>query len=267
MLESHKDATVAERISNVNSTSLGNWNWTRSPSGRAIDDLTELNNFISSVSLYDCPDSWKFTLDSSGTFTTSTMSKLINALKYGVHSKSITLPRNKFVPQKVFIFSWRVIQQKIPVRCELDKKGIDLHTILCPLCNQHTETIDHALINCHNVTSIWLQILDWWNQINTSISNINDAIISDQGLSYTSIGSSLWQATKWITCYIVWKHRNLKVFKRKEWNPAWIISEIQTQSFSWISNRARKKSPIEWHQWLINPSSYAVSSTNRTGIG
>ncbi|XP_071716701.1 uncharacterized protein [Rutidosis leptorrhynchoides] len=267
MLDSNKDATVSDRISNINSTSVGNRNWSRPPSGRALDELTKLNNLISSVNLSAHPDSWKFTLDPSGIFTTSTMSNMINSLKYGIHSKNLSLPLNKFVPQKVFIFSCRVIQQKIPVRCELNKKGIDLHTILCPLCDQHIETIEHVLVNCHKATLIWGLLLDWWNQNNTLISNINDVIISDQGFSHNSIGSSIWQATKWITCYIIWKHRNLNVFTSKEWNPVMIISEIQMQSYCWISSRSRKKIPIAWHQWLINPSSYVTSSSNRTGIG
>ncbi|XP_071688100.1 uncharacterized protein [Rutidosis leptorrhynchoides] len=196
MLDSHKDASVAERISTINSTSVGNWNWTRSPSGRSLDDLMELNNLISTVSLSGRPDSWKCSLDPSGIFTTYSLSKLINSLKYGIHSKSLSPSRNKFVPQKIFIFSWRVIQQKIPVRYELDKKGIDLHTILCPLCDQHIETIEHVLVNCHKANSIWSQLLVWWNQNNTLISNINDAIIYDQGFTHNSIGSSLLQATK-----------------------------------------------------------------------
>ncbi|XP_071740498.1 uncharacterized protein [Rutidosis leptorrhynchoides] len=267
MLESQKDATVAERISNVNSNSMGIWDWSRAPSGRALDELTELTNLISTVSISDRPDSWKFTLDASGIFTTSSLSNLINTLKYGVHSRNLSLPHNKYVPQKVFIFIWRVFQLKIPVRSELDKKGIDLHTILCPLCDHQIETIDHALINCPNVSSIWAQLLDWWNQNNTTISDINGAIISDQGFSHNSVGSFLWQATKLIACYIIWKHRNLKVFSNKIWNPVMIISEIQSQSFSWISTRSRKKNPIEWHQWLLNPSFYVAPPPNRMGIG
>ncbi|XP_071729324.1 uncharacterized protein [Rutidosis leptorrhynchoides] len=193
------------------------------------------------------------------------MSNLINKLKYGTNSRNLSLPKNKYVPQKIYIFSWRVIQQKIPVRSELDKKGIDLHTILCPLCEHHIETIEHALVNCQKITSIWTQLLDWWNQNNIRISNINEAIISNQGFTHNPIGSSIWQATKWIACYIIWKHRNLKIFSGKIWNPAAIISEIQSQSFSWISNRSQKKTPIEWHQWLLNLSFYA--SPNRMGIG
>ncbi|XP_071688305.1 uncharacterized protein [Rutidosis leptorrhynchoides] len=236
MLESQKDATVAERISNVNSNSIGSWDWSRAPSGRALDELTELTNLISSVS------------------TASTL-------------EIYYFPATNTKPKKVFIFIWRVIQQKIPLRSELDKKGIDLHTILCPVCDHHIEAIDHALINCPNVSSIWAQLLDWWNQNNTTISDINDAIISDQGFSHNSVGFAIWQSTKWIACYIIWKHRNLKVFSNKIWNPATIISEIQSQSFSWISTRSRKKKPIEWHQWLLNPSFYVASPPNRMGIG
>ncbi|XP_071699711.1 uncharacterized protein [Rutidosis leptorrhynchoides] len=267
MLESQKEATVADRISRNNSNSIGIWDWARAPSGRALDELTELTNLISSVSISDLPDSWKFSLDASGIFTTSSLSNLINTLKYGVHSRNLLIPRNKYVPQKVFIFAWRVIQLKIPVRSELDKKGLDLHTVLCPLCDHHIETIEHALINCPNVSSIWTQLLDWWNQNNATISDINGAFISDQGFSHNSVRSSLWQATKWIACYIICKHRNLKVFSNKMWNPAMLLSEIQSQSFSWISNRSRKKNPIEWHQWLLNPSYYVASPPNRMGIG
>ncbi|XP_071685988.1 uncharacterized protein [Rutidosis leptorrhynchoides] len=267
MLESRKEATVADRIMNVNSTSIGNWDWSRPPSGRAKDYLTELNNLITSVIISDRPDSWKCSLDTSGIYTSAALSNLINKIKYGTNSRNLSLPQNKFVPQKIFIFSWRAVQQKIPVRSELDKKGIDLHTILCPLCEHQIETIDHALLNCQKVSSIWIQFLDWWNQNNISISNINDAIISDQGISHNSIGSSIWQAAKWIACYIIWKHRNLKIFSGKIWNPAVIISEIQSQSFSWISNRSRKKTPIDWHQWLLNPSFYVSPPSNRIGVG
>ncbi|XP_071699700.1 uncharacterized protein [Rutidosis leptorrhynchoides] len=229
MLESHKEASVADRILHVNSTSIGKWEWTRIPRGRAMNELEELNNLLSSVTISDRPDSWKYSLDTSGIFTTSSLSNLINTLKYGINSRNLSLPRNKYVPQKVFIFSWRVIQQKIPVRCELDKKGIDLHTILCPLCDNHIETVDHALINCQKVSSIWIQILDWWNQNNSTISNINEAIISDEGFSLNPIGASLWQATKWITCYILWKHRNLKVFSGDEDSVTGIRSVVAEQ--------------------------------------
>ncbi|XP_071729241.1 uncharacterized protein [Rutidosis leptorrhynchoides] len=263
MLESNKDAHVADRITHVNSSSVGNWCWARPPRGRAQNELRELNNIISSVSLTDHPDSWKCTLDASGCFTSKSLAQLINNLILGVHASNLSIPRNKFTPQKVHILARRVIQKKISVRVELDKRGIDLDTTLCPLCELYIETTDHAIVLCPKTAFIWKFVLKWWNQNNTSISSIDDAFIINQNFTCNNFGSSTWQATKWIVSYTIWKHRNLKVFSKKEWSPASIISEIQAQSFSWISKRCRKKKQIDWHQWMVNPSSYVEGPQQR----
>ncbi|XP_071740924.1 uncharacterized protein [Rutidosis leptorrhynchoides] len=213
MLESHKNATVVDRIAPFNDSNQGKWSWLRTPTGRTSNELTKLNNLLTTVSLSDIPDSWKW----------------------------------------------------IPVRAELDKHGIDLDTVLCPLCNNHIETTEHILALCPKSTLIWTSVLKWWNQHPIANMNLDDTIIKNQYFTSNVIENSIWQATKWITCYSIWKHQNLKVFSKKEWVPATIISEIQTQSFSWISTRAKKKS-LEWQQWLINPSFYVSSLPHRVGI-
>ncbi|XP_071712944.1 uncharacterized protein [Rutidosis leptorrhynchoides] len=266
-LETKKEASIAERITHINGSSSGNWCWTRPPTGRVLNELTELNNIVSSIALSDKPDSWKYTLDPSGTYTTKSLAHLINTLKFGGNALSTSIPRNKLLPQKVYIFIWRAFQNKIPVRFELDKRGIDLDSILCPLCDVDIETTEHILGLCPNSALIWKLVLDWWAQDNTLISNLNDVIINNQAFASNNFGSTIWQATKWITCYIMWKHRNLKVFSKKVWSPASILSEIQTQSYSWISKRSRTKKTIEWHQWLINPSFFVAEPPQRVGIG
>ncbi|XP_071713063.1 uncharacterized protein [Rutidosis leptorrhynchoides] len=267
MLETNKDASIAERITHCNGSSFGNWCWSRPPSGRATNDLMELNNIISSVTLSDRQDSWKYSLDPTGIFTTKSLTILINSLKLGSNALSLSIPRNKLIPQKVYIFIWRAIQYKIPVRFEIDKRGIDLDSTLCPLCESDIETTEHILCSCPKTALIWNLVLDWWAQDVSLISNLNDAIINKQPFALNNFGSSLWQATKWITCYIIWKHRNQKVFSKKTWSPGSILSEIQTQSYCWISKRSSKKKLIEWHQWLINPSFFVVDSPHRVGIG
>ncbi|XP_071689274.1 uncharacterized protein [Rutidosis leptorrhynchoides] len=267
MLETNKDASIAERITHRNGLSYGNWSWTRDPTSRATNEITELNSIVSSVSLSDKQHSWKYNLDSTGIFTTKSLASLINSLRFGNNALSLSTPRNKLLPQKVYIFIWRAIQNKIPVRFEIDKRGIDLDSTLCPLCELEVETTEHILCSCPNSALLWKLVLDWWAQDVSLISNLNEAIINNQPFAHNIPGSSIYQATKWITCYIIWKHRNLKVFSKKTWSPASILSEIQTQSFSWISKRSYKKKTIEWHQWLINPSFFVVDTTHRVGIG
>ncbi|XP_071695661.1 probable polygalacturonase At1g80170 [Rutidosis leptorrhynchoides] len=71
--------------------------------------------------------------------------------------------RNKGILQKVEIFVWRVSQKRIPARVELDKRGIDLDTIICPLYLTEPESVDHILSQCPRVIELWNHVLKWWN--------------------------------------------------------------------------------------------------------
>ncbi|XP_071713025.1 uncharacterized protein [Rutidosis leptorrhynchoides] len=99
--------------------------------------------------------SWECKLDNTGVYKTRVMaSKIDEILLAGYGSNSGTL-RNNLIPQKVGIFIWRVLKGRIPVRMELDKRGVDLESILCPLCNDVSEFVEHAIFSCKCVLEIW----------------------------------------------------------------------------------------------------------------
>nr|GFA27046.1 retrovirus-related Pol polyprotein from transposon TNT 1-94 [Tanacetum cinerariifolium] len=56
----------------------------------------------------------------------------------------------------------RVIKGRISVRVELDRRGIDLESVLCPCCNNVVETCAHSLVTCDLARSVWDKIFDWW---------------------------------------------------------------------------------------------------------
>ncbi|XP_071726766.1 uncharacterized protein [Rutidosis leptorrhynchoides] len=49
--------------------------------------------------------------------------------------------QNNWLPQKFDIFIWRTLLKILPVRVELDKRGVDLESILHPVCNNEVETV------------------------------------------------------------------------------------------------------------------------------
>ncbi|XP_071700071.1 uncharacterized protein [Rutidosis leptorrhynchoides] len=205
---------------------------TRAPRGRIEYELIDLNNLISTASLNDKEDSWKWLLDNNGSFGTKILTGIVDDKKLNTQTIFKDTVRNKAIPQKINIFSWKEKMGRLPTRSELDKRGIDLNTTLCPLCNDHVENLEHALTKCHHVKNVWISFLKWWNLHFINVSNLNDALISDQNPPSTSIGKTIWQASKWIACYTIWKYRNAKVFRNKEWMPNMIISEIQLSSFN-----------------------------------
>ncbi|XP_071687548.1 uncharacterized protein [Rutidosis leptorrhynchoides] len=116
----------------------------------------------------------------------------------GSHSAQETL-RNNLMPKKIEDFIWRVLEKILPVRIELDKKGIDLHSIRCPICDDGLESIDHALFECKFSSDVWTRVLKWWNS-NTNI-NSPDLLRGKSSHNMSSLGSKIWQAVEWICAY------------------------------------------------------------------
>ncbi|GJW87840.1 RNA-directed DNA polymerase, eukaryota, reverse transcriptase zinc-binding domain protein [Tanacetum coccineum] len=75
-------------------------------------------------------DRWKWAIGEDGKFTVKELSKLIEekilVLDNGGHESLW----NKLVPKKVNIFAWRALRGRLPVRVELDRRGVDLDSIL-----------------------------------------------------------------------------------------------------------------------------------------
>ncbi|PWA43590.1 reverse transcriptase zinc-binding domain-containing protein [Artemisia annua] len=69
---------------------------------------------------------------------------------------------NKYVPIKVNIHNWRLRLDRLPTRCNLDTRGIDLHSTRCPLCDEALETAQHLFVECMVAKDIWIMIKKWW---------------------------------------------------------------------------------------------------------
>ncbi|XP_071712466.1 uncharacterized protein [Rutidosis leptorrhynchoides] len=259
-LESVKDVLIMDRFEQSASGFNWNWEWLQNPRGRTAGELSDLQNLLSSVSFNrDKQDTWTWNLSSKGFLTVKKLTSIIEEhilAEHAVSSSQDTL-RNNLLPKKIEIFIWRAIQRKLPVRVELDKRGIDLHTVRCPLCDDGIESVDHSLVLCNQVWDIWDRVYKWWNLGNVSNLSINELFRGNTMLQLTPFGKKLWQAVEWSCGYLLWKNRNGMVFKKKSWTPPVALNEIQIKSFEWISHRINDKR-LDWLTWLSNPQSFAT---------
>ncbi|GKC04705.1 reverse transcriptase domain, reverse transcriptase zinc-binding domain protein [Tanacetum coccineum] len=69
---------------------------------------------------------------------------------------------NKLVPKKVNIFIWRALRGRLSVRLELDKRGVDLDSVLCPSCDNIVETCAHCLITCDLAMCVIILMFGKW---------------------------------------------------------------------------------------------------------
>ncbi|XP_071694498.1 uncharacterized protein [Rutidosis leptorrhynchoides] len=135
-----------------------NWEWSRNPTGRTSFELTELSNLLRSISFdLNSQESWRWSLAPNGIFTVKKLYQQLDKeiLGYAVVNHPQESLRNNLVPKKIEIFVWRALKKRLPVRVELDKRGIDLHSVRCPICDDDLESVDHSLINCKFSMDVW----------------------------------------------------------------------------------------------------------------
>ncbi|XP_071740572.1 uncharacterized protein [Rutidosis leptorrhynchoides] len=266
-LERNKNFSVQERIKQEDNSRTYNWQWIREPRGRATSDFSVLTNLLDQIHLDSTSeDKIKWNLAADGSFSTKALTVLIDGKRLHPGNSVTETIRNKSIPQKVVIFVWRAKLKRLPIRSELDKRGIDLDTVLCPLCGDEIETVEHSLIKCKMVIDFWKSFLRWWNIPVDNLNDLNPLANDSIFSSFSKFGNSIWEGVKWVCCYILWNSMNSKIFKGKEWSNVSILSEVQATSLRWISKRIKKIS-IDWHQWMLIPEFYVGTRNSRTGVG
>ncbi|GKB69336.1 reverse transcriptase domain, reverse transcriptase zinc-binding domain protein, partial [Tanacetum coccineum] len=247
-----KEARVADRGVWVNGVWTWIWDWVRDPRGRGCGDLEQMLRILNDINLsLDCRDCWRWTLSEDNMFTVKSLARVVDEKRLQSDQLGQETVWNKLAPKKVNVFVWRVLKGRLPVLTELDKRGIDLHTLLCP-CGNNVETINHAMLLCDMAWRVWEKFFNWWKFDRVDVFTISELFRHNGSGSQTKEIKSLWQVVIWVTGYFLWKERNNQVFCDKIASTNKIFQEIQLKSFQWVSRRSNKYSWC-WQQWLREP--------------
>ncbi|GJX66973.1 RNA-directed DNA polymerase, eukaryota, reverse transcriptase zinc-binding domain protein [Tanacetum coccineum] len=252
-LELAKECYVADRIG------ISDWNAVlrRPPRGGAeLSQLTELNSLIQNVVLSDSRDSWLWTIDAAKGYSVASGRTLIDS--YFLEAGPKTTRWNRLIPIKVNVFIWRLILNKLPTRVNLDRKDIDVGSILCPICMEDVETANHIFFSCNMAKDLWSMFAKWWDIDIPVCANstdwfewLDDLNVSNKVRSFIEgVGDSLlWH---------IWKFRNELIFSSTPPKKALLWDSIVSLSFLWISSR-NLNCNLNWGHWLQYPLIHIAS--------
>ncbi|XP_071695770.1 uncharacterized protein [Rutidosis leptorrhynchoides] len=155
-LEVNPEATVQERVRWIDGTWSPSWHWNRELLDRAHDELQKLSKLIDLYAKKDRNiDEWYWKSATNGIFTTKQLAKMVDdRVLTGSAGRQATI-KNNLVPGKVEVFMWRVLRKRLSTRVDLDKRGMDLDSVRCPVYDDDVETIDHSLILCRHALDVW----------------------------------------------------------------------------------------------------------------
>lgn len=107
------------------------------------------------------------------------------------------------------MFLWRACSNNLPTRRNLIKRRC-VREDFCGLCGEESETVDHVLLKCKNVSPVWYRSqlrLDTTRDEVGSFKDLLWTIMENYPVEYTAlVGYTAWT---------IWKHRNMKYFDDK----------------------------------------------------
>nr|GEW97176.1 hypothetical protein [Tanacetum cinerariifolium] len=128
--------------------------------GAESNQLDELIQVTRDVVLSDSADAWTWELDKSGNSVSSARIHIDEHTLNGTFTSTRWL---RCIPIKVNVFIWRLRLDKLSTLVNMDIKGIDVDSLLCPICKAHVENVDHLFFTCEMAHDLWGLLARWCN--------------------------------------------------------------------------------------------------------
>ncbi|XP_021999605.1 uncharacterized protein LOC110896794 [Helianthus annuus] len=209
ILERFKACWVKDRIPALGEDLNRKWCWMSSPG-----ELSELEDYVAAlngvvVSLVK--DRWLWSPDVSGKFSTNSFKTL--AAEVINEEARYTVKGYGWVSSKCKIFIWRSVHDHIPTRQALEKRNIMLDSVLCVLCGEGVETVDHYLFtDCNISMRVWNRLSEWVKLPPIFAFLFMDLLDVHKGVGGDSKAKEIVRGLVVVTCWAIWKARNTKVF-------------------------------------------------------
>ncbi|PWA58014.1 RNA-directed DNA polymerase, eukaryota, Reverse transcriptase zinc-binding domain protein [Artemisia annua] len=242
------------------------WNWKVPPRGRSLDDVCSLTSLLCSMSVScDTLDCWQWGLHSSRKFSVQSLSTIIHDRILDSSILSRKFPWNSWIPKKVNICLWRASLDRLPSKPNLYTRGIPVSSTLCPLCYSEIKLLDHCLVNCPLVKSVWAKVGSWWG-VDLSGFSLDDFIYGSRISFVNKWAAKAFRGVAWSLVWYIWKWRNEVVHASPSDVPSILRKDLfphlQRISRVWVSNRCSNIG-VDWCMWMSSPNLCFSSLWNR----
>ena len=214
-----------------------------------MEQFNELVDMLNGIELNQSPDAWECNVDCSKVYHVTSMRKIIE--EKTLPSLEENIRWNKSIPIKINIHTWRLCNNRLPTRCNLDHRGIDIDSVRCPICDQALEDSQHLFIDCSIATELWTMVTRWWGLDNYP-KDLSSLIKWGDSVPFQTLEKICFDAVVQTTFWIIWRYRNRLCFDAKRPRKDTLSEEIKILSHTWILHRNRKFIS-NWFEWIIDP--------------
>ncbi|GJZ99875.1 RNA-directed DNA polymerase, eukaryota [Tanacetum coccineum] len=245
-LECDKKVSVSAKL---NDSSLAS-SFRRVPRGGIEEEqYLLLVDKAAAVMLSNSNDRWIWSIAFSGEFSVKsarnyiddTMLPSVGTITRWVHA----------VPIKINILAWKVFLDILPTRFNFSLRGLDIPSILCPICHLAGESSSHLFFSCNVARQLFQKIARWWELDLVDLFSYDDWILWFSSLRLAKGIKSVLEGVFYVAWWALWKFRNEVIFGSAKPRLELIFDEVVLKSFSWVSTRCNGS--FDWSIWLKCP--------------
>ncbi|KAG9441971.1 hypothetical protein H6P81_017825 [Aristolochia fimbriata] len=202
-------------------------------------EAAEFGSFNTSLlKFYQCTnveDELVWSLSPNGSYTVA--SAYTHLLGNPSGSSQAKLAWKMEAPPKVKMFIWSVAHNRILTRENLVRRGIPLPSLLCPLCEDKQESVDHLLLQCTMAWHIWSWFIDLFGTHWCIPSRVMD-LLREEPPPWLALRSKLmWSSCVAFILWALWTERNRRVFQGKcsDWRR--VIIDTKERIIGWLKTK------------------------------
>ena len=155
-----------------------------------------------------------WSLEKSGFFSVNHMSKILMESQSNERIGDTYKFWSNLTPIKVNIFLWRFLNDSLPIRINLSKRGIPLQSLACIFCDNHAESLDHCFFTCTSASILWRKIWAWWGFKSPLLSSTVMFKRMARQLAQRKRCGKVFMAVCEVALWHLWKWRNSILFAK-----------------------------------------------------
>ena len=212
--------------------------------------LQELIRLLGEVQITDRDDAWRWMIGSSGDYSVAETRQKIDASV--LPSTTVSTRWSMVVPKKVNVFIWRLNLSRLPTRLALSRKGLEIVTLRCAVCEGSTESVEYLFCECPVAVSLWELVFRWFHIPSVIFAGPREVFAWVDTYQQSAARKKIIEAVVYATLWFVWRYRNDVVHETRVLRKNLLFDSIREFSFLWFSNRNRALR-INWTVWFQNP--------------
>ncbi|GJY44030.1 RNA-directed DNA polymerase, eukaryota [Tanacetum coccineum] len=210
-------------------------------SGEGVEtqQLENIQDLVRSKVLSNVDDRWAWDLNMDGDFCVKDARDLVDEVL--LPKENVAMRWIKTIPIKVNVFAWKLHLDRLPTRSNLLKRGIQVQSSLCPICNVLQEDTSHLFFSCDVALAISRLICRWWNVSWSPVDSYSGWLEWFNSIRLGSKLKGILEGVFYVSWWCLWNFRNQLLFASKKPRKETLFDDVVSRSFIWSNSRCNLK--------------------------